>query len=322
MKDEALDFDQKGRSLMQVDPSAVAAAEAVRARIQSSYVMAYQNPRNPDQARSKMLHFCKDPEFAEKVEFTKPIGGKGIKGLSIRFAEMALREWGNVFSEIQMLYDDVDNRRVRISVIDLETNTQFSRDITIKKTVERRKKKGREDDVVGERKNVHGDTVYILRATEDEIFVKESAMVSKIMRTEGLRLIPAGIKQEAVDASRKTLSDRDKADPDAAKKRVLDSFAGLNIWPKDLEGYLGHKVDTVSPSEIANLRNIYAAINEGENSWQDYVDQKKEGKIEVPKTATGEKIEEQDKEIETPAEFAKLIIKQAKKEFIYMMLIT
>ena len=76
MKEDLKEFDQKGRSLMMVDPSAVAAAEAVRARIQSSYVMAFQNPRNPDQARSKILRYCKDPEFAEKVEFTKPIAGK------------------------------------------------------------------------------------------------------------------------------------------------------------------------------------------------------------------------------------------------------
>jgi len=212
------------KSLMAVDPSAVAAGEAVKARIQSAYIMAYQKGRNIDQARVKILKMCEIPEFAEKVEYSKPIGGKKIKGLSIRFAEAALALYENVLTEAQLLFEDDNIKRIRISTLDLEANTQFSRDISIKKTVERKSKKNREDDYISERQNSYDQTVYLLRATEDEVMVKESAYVSKFIRTEGLRLIPADIKEEAIKKARAVLSMRDREDPNAAKKRILDAF--------------------------------------------------------------------------------------------------
>jgi len=324
-------FNTQLPSLYGGDPAVVAAAETAKARIQSAYIMAIQKPRDTDQARQKILRLCDDPEFAEKVEYSKPIGNTSIKGLSIRFAESALAEWGNILSEVQLVYDDNDVRRIRVSVIDLQTNTQFSRDVTLKKTVERRSKRGRDDDYISERKNTYGKTVYLLRATEDEMMTKEGAMASKFIRTEGLRLLPASVKQEAVERSRKTLASRDKADPDAAKKRILDAFSGLNIWPNDIKKYLRHSVDTLSPSEIAQLRTIYTAIDSGEASWVSYMQKKdEEGKgVDV-----GSKGNEKDKqppakkpstgtpsnesEINTPPEFAALVKDEAGKPFKYV----
>jgi hypothetical protein len=53
--------------------------------------MAMQRPRSYDQSRIKILEACSRPAFAEKVEYSKPVGGgKPIVGPSIRFAELAL----------------------------------------------------------------------------------------------------------------------------------------------------------------------------------------------------------------------------------------
>lgn len=335
---EIVPFGQT-RSLMQTDPSAVAAAEAVKARIQAAYVMAMSRPRNEDQARSKILRMCEDPEFAERVEYSKPIGGKAVKGETIRFAEMAMAYYGNILTEVQLLYDDENIRRVRVSALDLESNVQFSRDITLGKTVERRNKKNREDDVLGERKNSYGDTVYILRATEDEMLTKESAMASKFIRTEGLRLIPAGIKKEAVARARETLAKRDKDDPNAAKKRILDAFTGLNIWPVDIEKLLGHKVDNITPAEIAHLRTIYTALESGEATWRDYIEPKENippntgdqqpskkpaqtsSKQTKPAETGTHPASEPESEPEAPktnANFAKLIKEQTGADFEYV----
>ena len=325
-RNQVVPFETQMPSLYGGDPAIVAAAETAKARIQSAYIMAIQKPRNPDQARQKILRMCDSPEFAEKVEYSKPIGNTSIKDLSIRFAEAAMAEWGNILSEAQMIYDDDNVRRIRVSVIDLETNTQFSRDITLKKTIERKSKKGREDDYISERKNSYGQTVYILRATDDEMLIKESAMASKFIRTEGLRLLPAGIKQEAKERSRATLASRDKSDPDAAKKRILDAFAGLNIWPNDIKKYIGHSVDTLSPSEIVSLRTIYTAIDGGESSWADYINKKEsEGKdLEPLKTDTDVQTAKPLSTgttttiVTTPPEFAKLVKAEAKKDFKYV----
>jgi hypothetical protein len=102
--------------------------------------------------------------------------------------------------------------------------------------------------------------------------VKEAAMISKAVRNEGLRLIPNDIIDEALEAARKTRGDRSAKDPDAEKKKMIDAFAGIRIKPRDIEEYLGHKLDIASPAEIDDLRKIYAAIKDGEASWIDYLD--------------------------------------------------
>uniref|UniRef100_A0A6M3IXF9 Uncharacterized protein n=1 Tax=viral metagenome TaxID=1070528 RepID=A0A6M3IXF9_9ZZZZ len=335
MTENIVPFGQT-RSLMAVDPAAVAAGEAVKARIQAAYIMAYQNPRNINDARAKILRFCESPEFAETVEYSKPIGGKPVKGLSIRFAEVALSTFRNVLTEAQLLYEDDDIKRIRISALDLEGNTQFSRDISIKKTVERKSIKSREDDVISERMNSYNQKVYLLRATEDEVMTKESAYVSKFIRTEGLRLLPADIKNEAIAKARETLSKRDSQDPEAAKKRILDSFSRLNIWPKDLEKYIGHSADNLSPHEIADLRTVYAAIESGEATWADYLQRdrepikpptagkKDEDKDTSIKTAVTEETEQETggqeapTGVETPDEFIAMVKAESGKTFVFV----
>jgi len=252
-----------------IDPAAVAAAEAAKARIQSAYIMAFKNSRDSDEARHRILQSCRRPAFAERVEYTKPVGNRKIKGPSIRFAEAALREWGNILSDIQIIYEDKEVRRSRILLVDLETNASFSKEIQIRKTVERRSKEGRE--VLGERTNTNGDKVYIVACTEDELHNKEAAQISKAIRNEGLRLIPSDIIDEAIEIARQTLRDRDAKDPAAAKKRLLDAFGELGISPKEIQKYIGHSTDTLSPKELEDLRGVYRAVKDGETSWSEFV---------------------------------------------------
>jgi len=271
-------------SLITVDPAAVAAAETAKAEIQASFIMAMQRPRDEDQARAKILKACKRIDFAKDVEFKKPMGGKTvggrwqpnyINGLSIRFAEVALKEWGNCLTKVQTLYEDDLVRRIKVSVTDLETNLTHSREPQISKTVERRSNKGRE--VLEERINTKEDTVYIVRATEDELMNKENAIISKIIRNEGLRMIPNDIKEESLRVARQTVVADMSQDPDEAKRRVVDGFATINVMPKDLAGYLGHGLDVISPKEMDTLRGIFKAVKDGESSWSDFTGQDDSG---------------------------------------------
>src|SRR5574343_7946 len=114
-------------SSMQIlhDPAAVAAAESAKARIQAAYIMAMQKPRSEEQARQRILAACKRPQFASRVEYSKPIAGTKIKGPSIRFAELALREWGNIDSDIFVMFEDAQTKRIKIRLLDCETNAAF-----------------------------------------------------------------------------------------------------------------------------------------------------------------------------------------------------
>jgi len=254
------------------DPAAIAAAESAKARIQSAYIMSIQRPRNEDNSRHEILEACKRPEFAERVEYNKPVSGHKIKGPSIRFAELALRCWRNIMTNTETIFEDDKIRRVRVTVLDLETNASFSKEIQIGKTVERKNKTSRE--VLAERINSTGEIVYIVTATEDELQNKEAALISKAIRNEGLRIIPSDIIDEAIETARQTLSNRYSEDPKAGKKKVLDSFSTIFIKPSEIERYLKHSLDTVSPAELQDLRGIFSAIRDGEATWQDYINTK------------------------------------------------
>ena len=256
--------------LAPVDPAAFAAAEAAKARIQAGYIMAKWDPRNIDQARDRILRACRRPAFAEKAEYSKPVGKSYIKGPSIRLAETALREWGNVLTETQVVYEDDLIRRVKVFCTDLETNMTFSKEIQVGKTVER-KKPAPDREIVGERTNTQGEKVYVVRATEDELANKEAAQVSKAIRNEDLRLIPTDIIEDALDAARATLRTRDAQDPDAAKKKLLDAFSAIGVKPRDIQEFLGHPTDQLQPAELEELRTMYAAIRDGEAKWSDFM---------------------------------------------------
>jgi len=105
--------------------SAVLAAQA-RAVIEARYLIAINRPRDLDVVREKLLKECRRPGFAEVAIYKKPIG-KGVEGLSIRFAEAAIRYMCNIDISQQTIYDDAEKRIIRVSCTDMETNTPYPR---------------------------------------------------------------------------------------------------------------------------------------------------------------------------------------------------
>ena len=275
-----------------IDPAAHAAAEAAKARIQSAYLMALRKPRDFNQSRDEILTACKRPAFAERVEYSKPVGTKKIRGPSVRFAEQAILSWGNILTETSIVYEDQEVRRLHILVIDLETNAQHGQEVSIAKTVERKEPKG-DREIVGERTNTQGQKVYIVAATEDELFNKQNAMISKIKRNEGLRLIPTDIIDEAIEIARETIRHKDAEDPGAAKKKVLDSFSELGIKPNAIKQYLGHSLEEAfAPAELEDLRGIYRAIKDGETTWREVVERGEAGEPGEEKSTPPEEIDQ------------------------------
>jgi hypothetical protein len=264
----------------QAETASAAVAEQARASVEARYVMALKRPRDWDVARQRILKECRRPSFAKVARYRKPIG-KGIEGLSIRFVEMALRNMGNVLIETPAIFDDARRRTVRVSVTDLETNTVFWKDIIIEKTVERRKPAD-DGSYISVRKNTYGDNVFLVPATEDDLLNKEGALVSKAIRTQGLRVIPGDIQAEAESLIKKTVLDETARDPDSARKEVLDGFAALNIPPSELSKYLGHDLGIATPAEIAELRTVWTALKDGEASWSDALEAK--GRTATPES--------------------------------------
>jgi len=248
----------------------VAVAAQAKAAVEARYLMALRQPRNWLDVRSKLLEACHRPAFAAAARYRKPIGGSSVEGASIRFVEEALRAMGNVYVEKRVIYDDETQRIVLVSVTDLEANLSYPTELHIQKVVER--KKPREgQDILGSRLNTQGGTVYLVRATEDELVTKEAALVSKAIRTNGERLIPSDIKDEAMDVCIVIEKARDAEDPKAALHKIADAFDSIAVRPLDLEAFLGHPLHQTSPAEIGRLRAFWRAIEEGEATWADIV---------------------------------------------------
>lgn len=257
------------------DTSAVAVAETARALVQARYVIAYQRPRNIDDVRARVLKSCERPRFAEAALYSKPVGGKAIEGLSVRFAEEAVRSMGNVSIDAMTVFDGPEARIVRVTVADLEANVPYSQDVTVQKTVERSSLKDGQA-ALSTRLNTSGRMVYIVAATDDDLANKQAALVSKAFRNLALRLLPADIQEEATDRIYGTLNDRAKKDPDAERKRVMDAFATLNVQPSMLSELLGCDLGQASPAQIVELRVVYQTIRDGETTWQAVIQERRD----------------------------------------------
>lgn len=285
MSNDLAHYESSQELAVQNETAGTAAAAQAKALVEARYIMALRRPRNDEQVRQKLLKECQRPSFAGVAIYRKPIG-QGIEGPSIRFAEAALRMMGNITIDTMTVYDDREKRIVRVTVTDLEANLPYAQDVTIEKTVERRQaKKG--DEVLRTRQNKQGDLVYILAATDDEILNKQNALLSKAIRTQGLRLVPGDLIDEALYIVRQTRKTEDAQDPDAAKRKLFDAFNEQGVNASDLSAWLGHAGEKLTEKERSDLRGIYAALRDGETTWREVMDEKTGSSQEGTHKASG-----------------------------------
>ena len=149
------------------------------------------------------------------------------------------------------MYDDDEKRIIQVSVTDLESNVPYTTSVTVEKTIERSRAKDG-DEVIRERTNSRGQKVFILRATEDDILNKKNALLSKAIRTIGLRHIPGDLVDECMAQVVKTQENQDAQDPDAARRKLVDAFAALSVSVEDLKAYVGLPLDKLTPADLAD----------------------------------------------------------------------
>lgn len=266
------------------ESAALAMAAQQKAVVEARYKMALARPRDLDSVRQNMLKDARRPSFASVAIYHKPVG-KGIEGPSIRFVEAAIRNMTNILTETSTISEDEERRVIRVAVSDLETNTYFSQDVTVTKTVERSKLPQGEKPI-RVRTNSYGKPVYILHGTDDDILNKQNSLISKAVRTLGLRLIPGDLVDEALYYVRQTMAKQDAADPDAAKNRIIDAFAQLGVPVEALKDFLGHELSSIDPAELQLLRSTYSAIKDGETTWKAVMDDKAEKEAEAKAAAS------------------------------------
>jgi len=266
-------FNGNGQQIATVETASSALAAQSKAMVESRYVMAMRNPRDMDQVRLDLMKECKRPFFAQSAYYVKPIG-KGVEGLSIRFVEAALRCMKNVLIESSMIFEDADKEIHRVSVTDLETNVTYPMDVKMTKTVERSKPLD-DGSYISVRKNSYGKMTYTVAGSDDDLLNKRGALISKAVRTLGLRIIPGDLCDEAEEIIKKMRVSGATNDPDAERKKITDAFSSIGVSAKNLADYLGHAISQCSPEQIVNLRGLYSAVKDGEATWKEIIDSKK-----------------------------------------------
>lgn len=278
-------FNEQTQTYAVVETASTAIAAQSKAMVESRYVMAMRNPRQWDAVRQELLRECRRPTFAhnKSAYYIKPIGD-GVEGLGIRFVEVALRCMKNVLIETTMIFEDDAKEIHRVSVTDLEANITYPLDVRVSKTVER-SKPASDGTYISVRKNSYGRNVYTVPGTDDDILNKRGALISKAIRTLGLRVIPGDLCDEAEEIIKHIRLDQAAKDPDAERRKIVDAFAEIGVKATDLTEYLGHDLGKCSPAQIVNLRGIYGAIRDGEATWQTVMQNKAD--IEGKGTGTG-----------------------------------
>lgn len=270
------DFSGSSQTLAVVETASTAIAAQSKAMVESRYIMAMRNPRNWDSVRQELLKECRRPSFAnnKSAYYIKPIG-QGVEGLGIRFVEVALRCMKNVLVETTMIFEDEMKEVHRVSVTDLEANITYPLDVRVSKTVERSKPNS-DGSYLSVRKNSYNKDVYTVLGTDDDLLNKRGALISKAIRTIGLRIIPGDLCDEAEEIIKAIRLDDAAKDPDAERRKIVDAFSAIGVTAPDLTSYLGHDLGKCSPAEIVTLRGIYGAIKDGEASWQSVMQNKSE----------------------------------------------
>jgi hypothetical protein len=255
---------------MAAEQTAIVLAAREKALVEARYVVALRMPRDIDVVRLALEKECKRPSFAKAARYHKPIG-KGIEGPSIRFAEAAIQAMGNVTVDTPTITEDAEKRVMRVTVTDIERNASYSQDVVVRKAVERRKTRDG-DAVIRSRTNSSGQTVYLIEATDDEILNQQNALISKAIRTLGLRLVPGWLIDECMALVKRTLADEDAKDPDLARRKLFDAFDSVGVSPEQVKEWLGTDGQKLTPKERETLLGIYNALRDGEITWREVMD--------------------------------------------------
>lgn len=235
-------------------PSAAIAEKQFQ--IQGAIVVAQKFKRNEDQAFEKLMKACGRSSFAEEATYAFPRGGRTIKGPSVNLAREAARVWGNIQYGLDVIRDDDEGRQIQGWAWDVETNVKVTADDTFKKLIQRKTKDGK-------------DTQWIVPDERDlrELTNRRGAIC---VRNCILQLIPRDLVEDALKRVDKTLRSGASDNPEETRKAVIIAFSDIGVTAEMLQEYLGHRIATSSPSEIANLRSIFKSIEDGNSTWQEY----------------------------------------------------
>lgn len=278
-------------------PQEVAAAARELGTIAAMVQAAQTRPRNEYRCVQRIAAACARPELADDAIYDFQRGGEQVTGPSATFARFLAAQWGNLRFAIEVVDDKPESRQIRGWAHDLETNTRAEYDHTFSKKIQRKDRKT-------------GVTSW--RLTEDERELREmtARWGALLVRNALLSLIPPDVVDKALRAcalTRKQAAEKTlKENRSDATHRILFALAKHGVDQAMVEALLGHGVESLNAEELAKLRGINTALEQGQISREDVFE------VSAGKgSAAGQAIVDQlrateAKVVQTPADVAKV----------------
>jgi hypothetical protein len=224
--------------------------------IQSAITVAKRFPRNEDGAFQKLMKAADRTSFAEDAGYSFPRGVQTVEGPSVNLAREAARVWGNIRYGLEVIRDDEESRQIRGWAWDLESNVKVTAEDEFRKLIYRKK----------------GGWI---RPDERDLRELTNRRGAILIRGCVLQILPKDLIEDAMERCKATLRKSAAQDPEAARKKIILAFSEIRITPEMLEQKLGHPLAQCSPAEIADLRQVYKSIADGNSTWAEYVEPKK-----------------------------------------------
>lgn len=229
-----------------------AVAQREIAEVQAAMAIAKRFPRNQAKALDRILVACQRPTLAESALYSYARGGTDITGPSIRLAEVAAQQWGNITFGIRELDQRTGESTVEAFAWDLETNTRQTKTFQVKHY--RHTKKGG----------------YNLSDPRD-IYELVANQGARRLRACILGIIPGDIIEAAVQECESTLKAKADISPEAVKKMV-EVFAPYGVTKEMLETRIQRKLEGITPAQIISLRKVYNSLKDGMSKSLDWFD--------------------------------------------------
>lgn len=225
-------------------------SQRVIAEVQASMMIARTNPRDPIRAMDNILNACTRPSLAEVAIYQYARGGTDISGPSIRLAEAIAQSWGNIKTSVRELDQVNGMSTVQTIVWDLETGYQCDKIFQVQHI--RHTKKGD----------------YPLTDPRD-IYENTANQGARRLRACILAIIPGDVTEAAQAQCELTLKASCDMSAEAITKMVA-GFAALGVSKTAIEKRIQRRLDTVTTSQMVNLKNIYNSIRDGMSSPNDW----------------------------------------------------
>lgn len=222
------------------------------AEVHAAMVIARSNPRDPVAAVDRILNACTRPTLAEKALYSYSRGGTDITGPSIRLAEAAAQQWGNIQFGIREIEQRGDMSTVQAFAWDVETNTR--REVTFQVPLIRHTKKG----------------AYRLEDPRD-IYEMVANQGARRLRACILAVIPGDVIEAAVDQCEATLHAKADTGPDAIQK-IIAAFSEFKVTREQIEARIQRRIDAIQPAQVVSLKKIYVSLRDGMSTPADWFD--------------------------------------------------